>query len=86
LILDSSVLVAMLLDEPGRALLINKIGEAESVGVAAPSLVEAGIVLSARLRRCECDSQRADYLRGYRSDRIRSGSLAGSSECLDSLR
>jgi ribonuclease VapC len=39
----------MLLEEPDRALLIDKIGEAESVGVAAPSLVEAGIVLSARL-------------------------------------
>jgi ribonuclease VapC len=48
-ILDSSVLVAIALDEPERAALIAKIDSAETVAVAAPTIVEAGIVLSARI-------------------------------------
>jgi ribonuclease VapC len=51
LILDSSVLVAITLDEPDRPALVNKINAAQSVGVAAPTLLEAGIVLSSRLGR-----------------------------------
>jgi ribonuclease VapC len=47
-ILDSSALVAVALDEPERAELVTKINEASAVAVAAPSLVEAGIVLSSR--------------------------------------
>lgn len=48
MILDSSALVAIALDEPEREALLAKIDVAESVAVAAPTLVEAGIVLSAR--------------------------------------
>jgi ribonuclease VapC len=48
-ILDSSVLVALALDEPDRDALVAKINEAEIVGVGAPTLVEAGIVISARI-------------------------------------
>jgi ribonuclease VapC len=51
LILDSSALVAIALDEPDRQALVDKINAADSVAVGAPSLVEAGIVLSARLGR-----------------------------------
>jgi len=47
-ILDSSALVAIALDEPEREALIGKIDAAEAVGIAGPTLVEAGIVLSAR--------------------------------------
>jgi len=47
-ILDSSVLVAIALDEPEREALVAKIDAADVVAVAAPTLVEAGIVLSAR--------------------------------------
>jgi len=47
-ILDSSVLVAIALDEPEREALVAKIDAANVVAVAAPTLVEAGIVLSAR--------------------------------------
>jgi ribonuclease VapC len=47
-ILDASVLVAIALDEPEREVLVARINGAETVGVAAPTLVEAGIVLSAR--------------------------------------
>lgn len=48
MILDSSAIVAIALDEPERAAFIEKINRAETVGIAAPTLVEAGIVLSAR--------------------------------------
>ena len=48
MILDSSVLVAIALDEPEREALVAKIDAADVVAVAAPTLVEAGIVLSAR--------------------------------------
>lgn len=48
MILDSSALVAIALDEPERDELVAKINRADRVGVAAPTLVEAGIVLSAR--------------------------------------
>ena len=49
MILDSSVLVALALDEPDRDALVAKINEAETIGVGAPTLVEAGIVISARI-------------------------------------
>ena len=48
MILDASALVAIALDEPERQTLVAKINEAETVAVGAPTLVEAGIVLSAR--------------------------------------
>ncbi len=49
MILDSSALVAIALDEPDRGALVEKINGASTVGVGAPTLVEAGIVLSARI-------------------------------------
>lgn len=49
MILDSSALVAIVLDEPERADFVAKIDSADAVAVAAPTLVEAGIVLSARI-------------------------------------
>ncbi len=51
MILDSSAIVAILLDEPERTHLLDKIDAADVVGVGAPTLVEAGVVLSARLGR-----------------------------------
>jgi ribonuclease VapC len=50
-ILDSSAIVAILLDEPERTHLLDKIDAADVVGVGAPTLVESGVVLSARLGR-----------------------------------
>jgi len=47
-ILDSSALIAIALDEPEREMLVAKIDAAHSVAVDAPTLVETGIVLSAR--------------------------------------
>lgn len=48
MILDSSALVAIALDEPDRSDLLAKIDAADVIAVGAPTLVEAGIVLSAR--------------------------------------
>ena len=49
MILDSSAVVALLLKDPDHALLRQKIIAADVIGIGAPTLVEAGIVLSARM-------------------------------------
>ena len=51
MILDTSALVAIAFDEPEREAMVAKINVAETVAVGAPTLVEAGIVLSARIGR-----------------------------------
>lgn len=51
MIVDSSAIVGVLLDEPDRPSLVERIGRAEVVAVAAPTVLEAGMVLSARLGR-----------------------------------
>jgi ribonuclease VapC len=48
-ILDSSAVLAILLREPGWEPLVRQIGEGDVAGIGAPTLVEAGMVLSARL-------------------------------------
>ena len=48
MILDSSAIVAIALDEPERAALLAKMDASHVIGVGAPTLVETGIVLSAR--------------------------------------
>ncbi len=55
MILDSSALVAIVLDEPERKMLVDKINAADLVAVGAPTLVEAGIVLSSRMGRDESE-------------------------------
>jgi len=47
-ILDSSALVAILLREPGYEALLDAAAGASELGIGAPTLVEAGIVLAAR--------------------------------------
>jgi ribonuclease VapC len=49
LILDSSAIVGVVLREPGFEALVDKIARAEALAVGAPTLTEAGIVLTARL-------------------------------------
>lgn len=49
MIVDSSAIVAIFLQELGYEILINKLSETDRVGIGAPTLVECGIVLSARL-------------------------------------
>ncbi len=51
MILDSSVLVALALREPGYERLLDRIAHAERVSIGAANLLEAGIVLSARLQQ-----------------------------------
>ncbi|HXA65388.1 MAG TPA: type II toxin-antitoxin system VapC family toxin [Bryobacteraceae bacterium] len=51
LILDSSAILAALLGEPGYDAILERISNAPSVGVGAPTFVEAAIVLSSKLRR-----------------------------------
>jgi len=50
MILDSSVLVAILLFVPGYQALLARIIASPGVGIGAPTLVETVIVLAARLR------------------------------------
>ena len=49
MILDSSVIVAITLREPGHEELVDKLRSADTLGIGAPSLTEAGMVLSSRL-------------------------------------
>jgi ribonuclease VapC len=49
LILDSSAIVAVLLKEPGYKRLLECLAENPEPGVGAPTMVETGIVLAARL-------------------------------------
>ena len=51
MILDTSAIVAVIFQEPGYEALMEKIADATEVGIGAPTLVECGIVLSARLER-----------------------------------
>jgi ribonuclease VapC len=51
MILDSSAIIALLLAEPGHEAIRRLIGEADVVAVGAPTLVEAALVLSSRLKR-----------------------------------
>ncbi len=49
MILDTSVVVAIALREPGYEDLVARLRSAETIGIGAPTLTEAGMVLSARL-------------------------------------
>lgn len=50
MILDSSAVLAILLREPGFEKFLDAIDEASDIAIGAPTLAEAGIVLSARLK------------------------------------
>lgn len=49
MILDSSVIVAIVLQEPGWQELVGRLGAEAPIGVGAPTLAETAIVLTARL-------------------------------------
>lgn len=49
MIIDSSVLMAIVLAEPGHEVLVQQLARASVVGVGAPTLAETGIVLTNRL-------------------------------------
>ena len=52
-VIATSVLVAIALNEPERTAFIDRILEAEEAVISAVSVLEAGIVLSARIRGLE---------------------------------
>ena len=49
MILDSSALIAIATDEPERGALLARMDASDVIAVGAPTLVEAAIVLSARI-------------------------------------
>lgn len=49
MIVDTSALVAVFLNEPGAEALVAKLGAAGAIAIGAPTLVETGIVLTARV-------------------------------------
>jgi ribonuclease VapC len=49
-ILDTSAVVAMFMQEEGHDTLIESVSAASAAAIGAPTLVEAGIVLTARMR------------------------------------
>lgn len=49
MILDTSAIIALLLDEPDAPRLFAAMNEAQAKSVGAPTLVETGLVLSAKL-------------------------------------
>lgn len=49
MIVDSSVIVALLLREPGHDHLLGRLAASTGVAVGGPTLAEAGVVLAARL-------------------------------------
>lgn len=51
MILDSSAVVAILFQEPGYERVLAALSAARQVGIGAPTLVECGIVISARLKQ-----------------------------------
>ena len=51
MIVDSSALVAVVFQEPGYEIIIDKLVESSAIGIGTPTLVETGIVLDARLRK-----------------------------------
>ncbi len=50
MILDTSAVVAIFFKEPGFETLVAKMASAQAIGIGAPTLSEAGIVLCARMK------------------------------------
>lgn len=49
MIVDTSVVIAVIVKEPGYESLAKKLSDADVLGIGTPTLTECGIVLSARL-------------------------------------
>lgn len=49
MIVDSSAIIAMVLREPGWERLVAKLGSEEACAIGAPTLVETGLVLTAKM-------------------------------------
>jgi ribonuclease VapC len=64
MILDTSAVVAIFFQEHGWERLAERIAAADHVGMGAPTLAEAGLVLSARLRH-DARGLLARFLRAF---------------------
>ncbi len=53
MILDTSVIIAVIQEEPNHMMLLGKLQAAETIGVGTPTLVEVGLVLGSRLANAE---------------------------------
>lgn len=51
MIVDTSAVMAVFFQEPGFEDIVNELIQADNAGIGAPTLVECGIVLSARIGR-----------------------------------
>ena len=51
LVLDTSTIVAIILMEPGHERLMARLDETNEILIGTPTVVEAGLVLSSRLRQ-----------------------------------
>lgn len=51
MIVDASALVAIVFREPGFEAIVGKLERSSSTGVGTPTIVETGIVLTARLKQ-----------------------------------
>ena len=49
MIVDSSAVIAILVREPGHERVIAALGEAEVLGIGAPTLTETGLAMTAKL-------------------------------------
>jgi ribonuclease VapC len=72
LILDSSAILAAILEEPGYSDILDSISNAQSVGVGAPTFVETAIVLSSKLHR-DARPQLNEFLRAAEAELIPMG-------------
>lgn len=62
MVLDTSAIVALLLAEPGYKALVAKIQTARILAAGSPTIVEAGMVLSSRLKR-DARPELSEFLR-----------------------
>jgi len=51
MIVDASALIAIALREPAHEALVERLLDADALGIGAPTLLETGIVLTSRTRR-----------------------------------
>jgi len=83
-ILDSSVVIAILCREPGCEALIRKLQEADTLGIGAPTLAEIGLVLEGRFK-LDAPSVLQRFLRSFEVIVIPFGESHGL-EAIDAYR
>jgi len=72
MIVDSSAIVSIFFKEPGYESLLEKLSETSFAGIGCPTLVETGIVLSARLG-FNANAQLARFIQEFQISEITFG-------------